>query len=251
MRLATATTDSGASRASRTNPRNQTRCHRRGQPPLRDGKRLQTRKRSLSTGGAADVGNGVGKIGEVVSSVSPDSGHAHPPKQTGIPGPALTKASSREPACRVDRDRRPPRRGIARPTIAERDPQCVALADQMMQARNRAVLLRLDDLKLRAAPWAHGSVKSETRGDRCRKRFAHIEIVGDRQHDARMRAASRADAGGDQAPGMDQHARGGAFFQSVSAQVARAQRDITSRRAVFGSVPDSRLTISASRSGAG
>jgi hypothetical protein len=32
------------------------------------------------------------------------------------------------------------------------------VADQVMQARDRAVLLGFDDLKLRAPSWAHGVV---------------------------------------------------------------------------------------------
>jgi len=43
-----------------------------------------------------------------------------------------------------------------RPVIAKRAAQSLAMADQLMQACNRAVLLRFDDLKLRAASWAHG-----------------------------------------------------------------------------------------------
>ena len=66
VRLATATTDSGASRASRTNPRDHKRdVAGRRQPSLRDRQRLQAGERGLRAGAAANIGGRVGEIGEL------------------------------------------------------------------------------------------------------------------------------------------------------------------------------------------
>ena len=45
-------------------------------------------------------------------------------------------------------------------------------------------------------------------------------------NDACLRGLFKPDAGCDQASGVNQHARGRALFETLSAQIARAQRDI-------------------------
>jgi monoamine oxidase len=71
-------------------------------------------------------------------------------------GPALTKASSSAPSAQRSSAASSAPAEIG-PEIAERAAQRLAVADQMMQTRDRAVLLGFDDLKLRAASWAHGA----------------------------------------------------------------------------------------------
>ena len=130
----------------------------RWQPSLRGGQRLQARERGSRTGAAANIGGGVREIGEAVEGEFGFEVHAHPPERelafrAGIDEGKFQRALG--PPIEVGI------RGAGRnrhPIIAERGAQSVAVTDQMMQACNRAVLLRLDDVKLRAARWAHGSL---------------------------------------------------------------------------------------------
>ena len=107
---------------------------------------------------AANVGGGVGEIRELVERKLGFEIAAGAPKRelaigSGIDegkleralGPAIERG-----IVRAGRNRRP--------EIAKRAAQRLAMADQVMQARDRAVLLGFDDLKLRAASWAHGVV---------------------------------------------------------------------------------------------
>ena len=128
----------------------------RGQPSLRDRQRLQAGERGLRAGAAANVRCRMGEIGELAEQKLGLKVDAHPPERelavrAGIDEGKLERALG--PSIEL---------GIAgagrnrRPAIAKRAAQSLAMADQLMEACNRAVLLRLDDLKLRAASWAHG-----------------------------------------------------------------------------------------------
>ena len=71
----------------------------------------------------------------------------------------------------------------------------------------------------------HPAPHSKEGRDRRIQRIAHVGVVGDRAHQRHAAGLDRIDAGGDQAAGVNQHARRDAFVQSVSLEVARTFGD--------------------------
>jgi hypothetical protein len=194
---------------------------------LRHRQRLKACKRGLRASTAADIGGRVGEIGQLLEWKLRFELAADTPERKVAIGPGIHEG-------KLERGFRPAiERGILgtggdrRPIILKRAAQRLAVADQVMQARDRAILLGFDDLELRAASWAHGWCRFgviapllKARRDRRGQRFAHIQIVGNRQHNAGLRRFFQTNAGGDQTPGVDQHPGRGALLQALAAQIA-------------------------------
>ena len=183
VRLATATTDLGASRAIRTRPRDHSVISpASGSLRCATGTACKYASAACAPAPPTNISGRVREIGQTTEGYFRFEVDAQPPEcqlalRTGIHKREFKRTlrpSVEIGVCGAGRN--------CNPAVSERGTQRIAVADQMMEACNRAILLRLDDVKLRAASWAHGSVWGlilPPRRNRRLQRLAHIQIIRD------------------------------------------------------------------------